>query len=131
MTPLIWNYYNVNRIKTEEDFKTLALQNYDNPLCFSKSEFVEDVKRFQYVSNLFEKYKKTQLINERLLLNHLIILNNLFGHFTAYGLFYKVSPFAWVYLKTYLLFLGLMPTDLDPNNQIKTDSELLQKLENI
>ena len=119
------------KITSEDDFKACALKHYDNPLCFSKSEFVEDVKRFQYVSNLFEKYKKTKLINERLILNHLIILNNLFGHFTAIGLFYKVSPSAWIYLKTYLLFLGLMPTELDPTDRIQIDSELLQKLENI
>ena len=121
----------MDRIKNEDEFKTQAFEYYDNPLCFSKSEFIEDMKRFQYVSNLFEKYKKTRLINERLILNHLIILNNLFGHFTAYSLFYRVSPVAWVYLKTYLTFLGLMPFDLDPKDSIQIDSELFQKLENI
>lgn len=117
----------MDEIKTEEEFKALAMKHYDNPLCFSKTEFEEDVRRFQYVANLLDKYRKTDLVNERLILNHLIILHNLFGRFTARGLFYKVSESAWVFLATYLSFLGLMPKD----QAINIDPVLMLKLESI
>lgn len=118
----------MNKIETEEEFKTLALKHYDNPLCFSMTEFEDDTRRFQYVANLLGKYGKTSLVNERLILNHLIILHNLFGRFTATGLFYKVDSSAWVYLATYLSFLGLLP---ETEAGIETDSVLLSKLESI
>lgn len=117
----------MDKIETEEEFKALALKHYDNPLCFSMAEFEDDVRRFQYVANLLSRYGKTSLVNERLILNHLIILHNLFGRFTAPGLFYKVGESAWVYLSTYLSFLGLLPN----GENRETDSVLLSKLESI
>ena len=116
---------------TEEEFRSNALRYYDNPLCFSQAEFVEDVKRFQYVSNLLERYQQTNLINERLILNHLIIIHNLFGRFTSTGLFYRVNPNSWGYLKTFLTFLNFMPPNHEPSKDVKIDRKLLFKLDKI
>ena len=121
----------MDTITNEDEFRELALRHYDNPQCFSMSEFLDDVKRFQYVSNLLERYHQTNLINERLILNHLIILHNLFGRFTAVGLFYRVSPNAWAYLKTYLSFLHLLPRNFNELKSVKVDRKLLKKLERI
>ena len=117
----------MDEIKTEEEFKALALKHYDNPLCFSKAEFEDDARRFQCVANLLDKYRKTDLVNERLILNHLIILHNLFGRFTTMGLFYKVNASAWIFLATYLTFLGLTPN----GQSVGIDPVLMSKLESI
>lgn len=123
-------------IDDEEEFKLRAYSFYDNPQAISLKEFKEDLKRFRYVKNLIEKYKLayshgTQLIDERLILNHITVLHNLFGNFTAVGLFSKVEPNYWYILKTFLVFLNLMPNAFDSGNNIKTDAELMKKLENL
>ena len=56
-----------------------AIKHYDNPQCESEKEFHDDMKRFKYIKRLLRKHKDTGILKERLLLNHIIILNNLFG----------------------------------------------------
>lgn len=123
-------------IDDEEEFKLRAYSFYDNPQAISLKEFKEDLKRFRYTKNLIEKYKTayshgTQLIDERLILNHITVLHNLFGNFTAIGLFSKVESEYWYILKTFLVFLNLMPNAFDSGNNIKIDDELMGKLESL
>jgi hypothetical protein len=74
------------------------------------SEFKEDMKRFNYIKRLFRRYTKYGELRENLLLNHLIILYNVFGvEATTRMLFFKISKSDWPVLKTYLLFLSCMP----------------------
>lgn len=86
-----------------------ALKAYDKPNCIM-SEFKEDLKRFNYLKKLFRRHRKFGEIKERLVLNHLVVLNNVFGPEAATRLlFFKVSKEDHSILKTYLLFLSCMP----------------------
>ena len=64
---------------TKDNILLYAIKNYQNPSCQGIEEFYDDMKRFKYVKRLFRKYKETGELKERLLLNHIIVLNNLFG----------------------------------------------------
>lgn len=92
-----------------ENFMIYAAKAYDKPNCLM-SEFKEDLKRFNYIKRLFHKYRKNDELREILVLNHLIILYNVFGPEPATRmLFFKMSKEDYATLKTYLLFLNFMP----------------------
>lgn len=93
----------------ETNFIVYAAKHYDNPHCFDDIEFFDDLKRFKYLKKLLKKYKETGVIRERLILNHIIIIYNLFGSEAATRiLFLKMDGF-YSELKTFLVFLKLMP----------------------
>ena len=95
---------------TEDTFTLYAIKNYDNPSCKGLEEFQDDLKRFSYLKRLLRKYSITGEIKERLILNHLIVLYNLFGPEAATKmLFLKTEKEFWPQLKTFLTFLNLMP----------------------
>jgi hypothetical protein len=74
------------------------------------SEFESDIKRTKYLKRLFRRYKVTKLLKERLILNHLILLNNVFGpEPTARILFYRIDERDYDILKTFLCYLKIMP----------------------
>ena len=86
-----------------------AVKAYDRPNCVM-SEFKDDMKRFNYLKRLFKRYRKLDELRERLVLNHLVVLCNVFGPAVAIRLlFYKVSKDDYSALKTYLVFLSVMP----------------------
>ena len=86
-----------------------AVKVYDKPNCIM-SEFKEDMKRFNYLKRLFKRYRKMGELREQLVLNHLVVLNNVFGPEAATRLlFFKMSKDDYSALKTYLLFLSCMP----------------------
>ena len=85
-----------------------AIKNYDNPHCEGEKEFEDDLKRFKYIKRLLRKYYDTKVLKERLLLNHIIVLNNVFGpDACATLLLYKIQPEYWPALKSFLLYLNL------------------------
>jgi hypothetical protein len=86
-----------------------AVKAYDKPNCIM-SEFSEDMKRFNYLKRLFRRYRKHNELRERLVLNHLVVLNNVFGpEVMTRLLFYDMAESDYPQLKTYLLFLSCMP----------------------
>jgi hypothetical protein len=86
-----------------------AVKAYDRPNCVM-SEFKDDMKRFNYLKRLFKRYRKLNELRERLVLNHLVVLYNVFGPEVATRLlFYKMSKDDYSALKTYLVFLSVMP----------------------
>lgn len=92
-----------------ENFLIYAMKAYDKPNCIM-SEFKEDMKRFNYLKRLFRRYRKLGELRERLVINHLIILYNVFGiEASTRLLFYKMVRDDYSALKTYLLFLNYMP----------------------
>lgn len=92
-----------------ENFLIYAMKAYDKPNCII-SEFKEDMKRFNYLKRLFRRYRKLGELRERLVINHIIILYNVFGIEAATRLlFYKMVKDDYSSLKTYLLFLNYMP----------------------
>ena len=87
-----------------------AIQHYHNPSCEGMSEFNDDMKRFKYVKRLFRKYEESGILKERLLLNHIIILYNLFGaDASSTLLFFKIERQHWTALKSFLEFFNIMP----------------------
>jgi hypothetical protein len=95
---------------TSENFLLYAVKAYDKPNCIM-SEFKEDMKRFNYLKRLFRRYRKMDDLRERLVINHLVVVYNVFGVDVATRmLFYKMSKDDYSALKTYLIFLNYMPT---------------------
>jgi len=94
---------------TNDNIMIFAMKAYDKPNCIM-SEFKEDMKRFNYIKRLFKRYRKLNELRGQLVINHLIVLNNVFGPEIATRLlFFKVSKEDYPILKTYLLFLSCMP----------------------
>lgn len=86
-----------------------AVKAYDKPNCIM-SEFKDDMKRFNYLKRLFKRYRSLGEIRERLVLNHLVVLCNVFTPEIATRLlFYKMAKEDYSVLKTYLTFLNVMP----------------------
>lgn len=94
---------------TVDNILLYAIKAYDKPNCVM-SEFAEDMKRFNYLKRLFKRYRKIGEIKEQLILNHIVVLYNVFGPEVATRLlFFKVPKDDYVTLKTYLIFLSIMP----------------------
>lgn len=87
----------------------IAMKYYDNPQCTTLAEFEEDLKRFGYLKKLFGRYKEQSELKERLILNHLTVLYNLFGVVTTELLFFKIEKQYWDSLITFLVYLNVMP----------------------
>jgi hypothetical protein len=96
----------------DENFLIYAAKHYDRPHII-QSEFEDDLKRIKYVKRLLRKYRQTGDCKERLILNHIIILSNVFGvDATVNMLFFKTDAEDYPVLKTFLLFLQFMPDNL-------------------
>jgi hypothetical protein len=94
---------------TNDNILLYAAKAYDKPNCIM-SEFKEDMKRFNYLKRLFKRYRKVGELREQLVLNHLVVICNVFGPEVATRiLFFKMSKDDFPALKTYLLFLSCMP----------------------
>ena len=108
---------------TKDNWLLFAQHHYDNPTLQKEQEFYDDIKRFKYLKRLFRKYKTTKNIKIRLVLNHVIVLANVFGVEAAcILLLYKVEKMYWSYLKSVLVNLDyLYPHEL---NDIKTDKNI-------
>ena len=86
-----------------------AIKNYNNPQCEGESEFLDDLKRFKYIKRLFKKYQDSGELIERLLLNHFIVLNNVFGSDAAITLLlYKIEKEHWGVMKSFLIYLNML-----------------------
>lgn len=97
---------------SDDNFLIYAAKAYDKPHIIT-SEFEEDLKRIKYVKRLIKKYKQTGEFKERLIINHVIILSNVFGvEATVNMLFFKLDPEDYPVLKTILIFLSYMPNRL-------------------
>jgi len=96
----------------DENFLLYAAKAYDKPHIL-QSEFEDDLKRIKYVKRLLRKYRQTGEFKERLVLNHVIVLANVFGvEATVNMLFFKVDPEDYPLLKTILIFLNYLPKRL-------------------
>jgi len=93
----------------DDNFTIYAMKCYSSPNCIM-SEFESDIKRTKYLKRLFRRYKVTKSLKERLILNHLILLNNVFGpEPTSRILFYRIDERDYDILKTFLVYLNIMP----------------------
>ncbi len=93
----------------ETNFLLYAAKHYDNPSCFDTLEFYEDLNRFKYLKRLFSRYEETGELKERLILNHIIVIYNLFGvEASTRMLFFKLKDFHSL-LTPFLIFLNFLP----------------------
>jgi hypothetical protein len=99
----------MNEKLNEANFLIYAMHHYDNTQCYSLAEFEDDLKKFLYLKKLISRYKNNGDLKERLILNHIIVLYNLFGEATTKMLFYKVDEECWNILVTFLVYLDRMP----------------------
>ena len=94
---------------TNENIMMYAVKAYDKPNCVM-SEFKDDMKKFNYLKRLFKRYRKLGEVKEQLVLNHIVVLYNVFGaEVVTRLLFFKMAKDDYSALKTYLLFLSCMP----------------------
>ena len=109
---------------TKDNWLLFAQQNYDNPTLEKQQEFDDDIKRFKYLKRLFRKYEATGEIKIRLVLNHIILLHNVFGADVCMTLLlFKIDKVYWPILKTICGYLGYLYShelnDIKENTDIK------------
>jgi len=117
---------------SEDNFLFYAIKSYFNPHCKGMAEFYEDLSRIKYIKRLFNKYDTKKTLKNRLLLNHIIILNNVFGNEGCSRiLFYKIENKYHSYLKSFLHFLKILPKSLPDLNidDIPLDHRILKILQ--
>jgi len=94
---------------TNENIMLYAIKSYDKPNMLM-SEFKDDMKRFNYLKRLFRRYRKDNDLKNQLILNHVVVLSNVFGaEVITRLLFFKMAKEDYPAIKTYLLFLSHMP----------------------
>lgn len=93
----------------EENFLLFAIKNYENPQAVTKEDFDKDLHHFKYIKRLLKRYKNTGELKTHLLLNHFIILYNIFGDAATPMLFFKIDRDLWSVMKTFIIFLNRLP----------------------
>ena len=94
---------------TEDNFRLFAIKNYENPQAVTEADFDKDLNHFKYIKRLLKRYKNTGQLKTHLLLNHFIILYNIFGEACTPMLFHKIEQDLWPSMKTFVMFLGKLP----------------------
>ena len=113
----------------ERNYILFAIKHYENPQCVTRDDFDEDMKRFKYLKRLFKRYLNGSDIRTHLILNHLIILYNVFGEATTPLLFFKLEREYWPAIKSFLLFLNKYPIGCFPT--LEADQYILDELEQL
>ena len=93
----------------DTNYIMFAIKHYDNPQAVTEDDFYEDMKRFKWIKRLLNKYKNSGDLNVHLLMNHFIILYNVFGEATTPLLYYKIDKELRGELKTFIVYLGRLP----------------------
>ena len=123
----------------EENFLMYSMREYSNIQCTDVEEFYDDLKKIKYIKRLFNIYKNNGQLKERLILNHLIIVYNVFSVDAGTRiLFYKIEDTFWPMLKTFLIFLDRMPEKIESirgstirASDIKLDEGIVTRLRSI
>ena len=102
---------------TDETLLLYAAANYDNPHCFDTEEFMEDLNRFKYLKRLFNRYQDNGDLKDRLILNHIIILYNVFSVSATPMLFLKLKG-QYHLLKPFLVLINRMPDKVEVCGEI-------------
>ena len=95
---------------SDSNFLVYAMHHYDNPQCHSMEEFLDDMKRIKYVKRLFHKYHTKDILKERLIINHLVVLFNVLGNESCSRiLFLKIDKSQHYILASFLSWLNKLP----------------------
>ena len=93
----------------EDNFLLFAIKHYENPQAVTKEDFERDLNHFKYIKRLLKRYKKSGDLKTHLILNHFIILYNIFGEATTPMLFFKIEKDLWSSVKSFIIFLNRFP----------------------
>jgi hypothetical protein len=93
----------------EDNFLLFAIKHYENPQAVTREDFDKDLNHFKYIKRLLKRYKNTGELKTHLLLNHFIVLYNIFGEATTPMLFFKIEKELWSVMKSFVIFLGRFP----------------------
>ena len=93
----------------EDNFLLFAIKNYENPQAVTKEDFDKDLNHFKYIKRLLKRYKKSGELKTHLILNHFIVLYNIFGEAATPMLFFKIDKDLWSVLKSFIIFLNKLP----------------------
>jgi hypothetical protein len=113
----------------EDNFLLFAIKNYNNPQSVTKEDFDKDLKHFKYIKRLLKRYIKNGELKVHLILNHFIILYNIFGEAATPMLFHKLESDLWPSVKSFIIFLERLPEY--PKSQIhniQPDSYCIEEL---
>jgi len=115
-----------------DNFLLFAIKHYENPQAVSVDDFEKDLNIFRYIKRLLRKYKNGSDLKVHLLINHFIILYNIFGDAATPMLFFKLDEDLWPSLKAFVLFLDRLPdyprTSL---HELEVDEYCLEELRGI
>ncbi len=118
----------MNKIElTNKNFELFAAKHYNNPECMDVEEFKEDLSRFKYLKRLLKRYETDDDLQERLILNHLIVIYNCFGIEAAnHMVWFKINNEHYHYIKPFLVFLHYLPEE--EKVEIGMDPEIVERL---
>lgn len=113
----------------EDNYILFAIKHYENPQSVTKDDFYEDLKRIKWIKRLLKRYKTEGELKTHLLINHFIVLYNVFGDAATPLLFYKLDKEYWSILKTFIVYLQRLPEyPITQIHEIPIDEECLVKL---
>jgi|TARA_B100000073_G_scaffold3848_1_gene3110 hypothetical protein len=115
----------------EKNYLMFAIKHYDNPQSVTVDDFMEDMKKFKYLKRLLKRYLKTGVLRVNLILNHLIILFNVFGDGTIPLLMYKMGDEYFPIIKTFLVYLDRLPDMPGIFTTINIDNDVKDLLDSI
>ena len=116
----------------ESNYLLFAIKFYDNPQSVTREDFESDLKRIRYVKRLLKRYKNNGELKVHLILNHLIILFNVFNEATFPLLFYNLDEELWPAIKSFLIFLNRVSEYPKTKvNEIEADEYCLQQLKEL
>ena len=99
----------------QDNWILFAIKNYNNASSVTYADFECDIKKFKYIKRLFKRHETTGELKKHLILNHIILLYNVFGDAATPLLFFKIEEKYWSILKSFLLFLDRLPPSLNNN----------------
>ena len=116
----------------EGNYLLFAIKFYNNPQAVTRDDFESDLKRIRYIKRLLKRYKNTGELKVHLILNHLIVLYNVFDEATIPMLYYHLEEDLWSPIKSFLIFLDRVPEyPRTKINDISIDENCLKQLQSI
>lgn len=116
----------------EDNYVMFAIKHYENPHAVTQEDFYEDLKRFKWIKRLLKRYQTTGILKSHLLINHFIIVYNVFGEAATPLLFFKIDHELWPIIKAFVVYLGRLPEFPKSSlHEIPMDNNCLDNLNSI
>ena len=113
----------------EDNFLLFSIKYHQNPQAVTRKDFERDLNHFKYIKRLLKRYKNTGELKTHLLVNHFIIIYNVFGEAATPMLFFKIESELWPAMKSFIIFLNKLPEYPKTYiHDIKVDLECMKSL---